>query len=206
MKKQTNRKWLVAIPLILGAFLSALLLPESFAQSQGPFQRLRSRFQQRFQQQQTCANGICDNQTTVWTQTVPTVTYIEPALPALPSDAQRTSTIQPIPDLSADIPIEVAEPGLRRSLLKAINDARKNDSITVRDAIKLRVASFSPAFIEKAEELAIVQMAMSEEGETLLVRTASGEIDKTAIDWDGLAGFLEAILPLLLQLLKAFGI
>ncbi|MEL7338767.1 MAG: hypothetical protein AAFN70_21455, partial [Planctomycetota bacterium] len=80
-----------------------------------------------------------------------------------------------------------------------------NRSITARDAMRIRVAMLSPAFRKYAEDLAVTQMAFydGERGPTL-ARTATGKIDRTAIDWDGLASFLERFLPLLMDLLNAF--
>lgn len=47
-------------------------------------------------------------------------------------------------------------------------------------------------------------MAFSETGAEYL-KFDGEKIDRTAIDWEGLAGFLERIIPLLLEMFKAFG-
>jgi len=129
-----------------------------------------------------------------------------PALPPIPVAPVETATIPVIADEPVDIPIQVAEKGFRRELLKAITKSRGKGDINARQAMRLRVACFSPAFLEKAEELCVVQMAMSVEGGEYLEFNADGTVDQTAIDWEGLAGFLERIIPLLLELFKAFGL
>lgn len=109
--------------------------------------------------------------------------------------------------LSSDIQPSVlaSKDRFRRSLLKAIASARKKGEINGRQAIRLRVASFSPAFLERAEELAVVQMVFSGESDDAIPRTDDGKVDKTSIDWDAFASFLERLLPLILQLISAFG-
>jgi hypothetical protein len=96
--------------------------------------------------------------------------------------------------------------GFRRELVKAARRAATKGTITRREAVTVRIASFSPAFLERAQDLCVVQMAFSGDAAVDdLPRKASGEIDKVAIDWGGFASFLEAILPLILQLIAAFG-
>lgn len=94
----------------------------------------------------------------------------------------------------------------RRELISAAKKAAAKGDISRRDLIKLRIASFSPAFVERAEELCLVQMAMSGEDSDALPLDDDGNIVKTAIDWEAFAAFLEKILPLILQILAAFGL
>jgi len=94
----------------------------------------------------------------------------------------------------------------RRELISAAKKAAAKGDISRRDLIKLRIASFSPAFVERAEELCVVQMAMSGEDSDALPMDEDGNIVKTAIDWEAFAAFLERILPLILQILAAFGL
>lgn len=102
--------------------------------------------------------------------------------------------------------LEVARTTFRRQLIAAAQKAVAKGEISRRDALKIRVASFSPAFLERAEELCVVQMAMSGENEDAIPRDETGTIDRASINWEGLAAFLERILPLILQLIAAFGV
>ena len=104
-----------------------------------------------------------------------------------------------------DEPVVPTADKFQSAVAKAVRSARKSGKLSVRQAIKLRVALISPAFKKKAEDLAVTQMAFGQSDEDApLPRTADGSIDRTAINWDGLIGFLEKLLPLLLQLLDAF--
>jgi hypothetical protein len=105
-----------------------------------------------------------------------------------------------------DEPAPVADDPFRKTLAKAIADARKKGTINLRDAVKLRVAMMSPAFIERAKELAVTQVAFSGiESEDVPI-DADGAIEVDGINWEGLAVFLEKLVPLILALLKAFGV
>ena len=101
-------------------------------------------------------------------------------------------------------PVKVAD-SFRPSLLKAIAEGRKSGKLSVRDAVKLRVACLSPAFVERAHELAVTQMAFSGESSEFVPIDDDGMIESQGINWEGLAKFLEAFIPLLITLLKAFG-
>lgn len=101
-------------------------------------------------------------------------------------------------------PVKVAD-SFRPSLLKAIAEGRKSGKLSVRDAVKLRVACLSPAFVERAHELAVTQMAFSGEASEFVPLNDEGMIQTQGINWEGLAKFLEAFIPLLITLLKAFG-
>lgn len=90
----------------------------------------------------------------------------------------------------------------RQAVLKAARTARNRGTISRRDFLRLRVAMFSPAFRQHAQDLAVIQMAFSGDD---VPETDDGQINQTAIDWEGLATFLERLLPLLLQLLDALG-
>lgn len=105
-----------------------------------------------------------------------------------------------------DEPAEVAEDPFRKSLIKAIADARKKGTINLRDAVKLRVATLSPAFIERAQELAVTQVAFSGIESSDVPMDADGVVQVEGINWEGLALFLEKLIPLILSLLKAFGV
>jgi hypothetical protein len=105
-----------------------------------------------------------------------------------------------------DKPKAVAEDPFRKSLTKAIADSRKKGTINFRDAVKLRVAMMSPAFVEKAKELAVTQVAFSGIESPDVPMDADGVIQVEGINWEVLAAFLEKLMPLILALLKAFGV
>ena len=96
----------------------------------------------------------------------------------------------------------------RRAMRKAIAKARKDGTINFRQAATLQTASFSPAFIDRAEELAVIQMALSGApiGDDVVPVNSDGQIDRPRIDWDKLGDFLVKILPVLLEFLLALGI
>lgn len=113
----------------------------------------------------------------------------------------------------ADSPSETAgRAEFRRELRKAATEAAREGTISRRDARRIRVASVSPAFVDAAEELAIIQLAFAEaemidvEDATPLPRNADGEIDRAAFPWADFAEFLKVLLPLLLELLLALGV
>ena len=106
----------------------------------------------------------------------------------------------------ADEPFEVARESFRSALLKTVAKQRKAGKISVRDAVKIRVALWSPAFVERAHELAVTQVAFNGEASDAVPVDDQGVVRAEGINWEGLAKFLEAILPLILSLLKAFGV
>ena len=118
-------------------------------------------------------------------------------LPTKPEKAAKSSS-----DFSETVS---ASREFRPAFLRAIRQARKSGDINLRQAIRLRTASFSPAFLEEAKALAVVQIAFSGETSDEVPVTEAGAIDVNGINWNGLIQFLEALIPLLLQLLNAFG-
>lgn len=129
------------------------------------------------------------------------------ARPKLQSDALfGLSAVEP--EIPEHVLAQIAAPvdaGFRKELAKAIQTARKAGKIDVRQALKLRVAMLSPAFVEQAKELAVVQIAFSGESSEHVPVSPDGVVQVAGINWEGLAKFLEAFLPLLLSLLEAFG-
>lgn len=112
--------------------------------------------------------------------------------------------VVPIVSAQDDAPVPKAD-RFQLSIAKAVKSARQKGDISARQAIRLRVALIAPAFRKKAEDLAVTQMAFGQsDDDAPLPRTETGAVDRAAIDWDGLIGFLEKLLPLLLQLLDAF--
>jgi len=92
------------------------------------------------------------------------------------------------------------------AMIKAIKAKRQKGEMSARQALRLRVALISPAFRAKAEDLAVTQMAFSEQGEDYLKRTAEGKVDRASIDWEGVTLFLEKLMPFLLQLLELLAV
>jgi hypothetical protein len=94
---------------------------------------------------------------------------------------------------------EVSNNKFRAALLKAAQEAAKKGELKRIDVVRLRVATLSPAFLERAEMLAKVQMSAS--GEDIPV----GEDGRIEVrDWGAFLDFLERLLPLLLKLLDLF--
>jgi len=87
----------------------------------------------------------------------------------------------------------------RQSLLKAADAAAKAGEIKRVDVVRLRVATLSPAFLERAEMLAKVQMSASGEDVPL---GEDGQIEVR--DWDAFLEFLTKLIPIILEMLKMF--
>ena len=100
-----------------------------------------------------------------------------------------------------DVVQELSENKFRRVLLKAAQTAAAKKEISRIQVIQLRVATLSPAFLVQAQQLAVVQMAFSGDD---VPTDADGKIEVSRIDWEGLAAFLERIIPLILKLLDLF--
>ena len=94
---------------------------------------------------------------------------------------------------------EVSNNKFRSALLKAAQEAAKKGELKRIDVVRLRVATLSPAFLERAEMLAKVQMSAS--GEDIPV-DEDGRIEIR--DWEAFLQFLVKLLPLLLKLLDLF--
>ncbi len=116
----------------------------------------------------------------------------------LPIDSPKSD---PVVVQETDRPVEMRVPkrtAFQKELVKAVRAQRKAKNLSAAQAIRLRVAITSPAFAKRAEDLAVIQMAFSDD----VPRTETGAIDRARINWEGLAKFLQALLPLLLQLLE----
>jgi len=107
------------------------------------------------------------------------------------------------PEINAPAEV-IGRSDFHSGIIAAAVRARQAGTITARDSLKIRVAMLSPAFRQSAKQLCLTQMAFS--GSDQVPVDANGIIDETAVDWSGLADFLTAILPILLQLLELFGI
>ena len=86
-----------------------------------------------------------------------------------------------------------------------VETATAAGTITARDAVTLRVSSFSPAFMEQVEQVAVTQMVMSG-GDEALPMSADGSIDRASIPWGNFGAFLQKLLPIILELIKLFGL
>ena len=113
-----------------------------------------------------------------------------------------TVSLQPS-HVEAQSPVveEVSSNKFRSALLKAAQEAAKKGELKRIDVVRLRVATLSPAFLERAQELALVQMSFSGEE---VPTDDNGKIDVSRIDFEKLLDFLERLLPLLLKLLDLF--
>lgn len=109
-----------------------------------------------------------------------------------------------IPKDATSVYKELSENKFRQQLVQAAVSAQKKGDISRLDLIRIRVASFSPALIKKAEDLAVIQIASSGEEGPFSV-DENGEIVRETVDWAGLATFLEKLLPLILMLIRTFG-
>ncbi|XZE18795.1 hypothetical protein SH449x_004100 [Pirellulaceae bacterium SH449] len=105
---------------------------------------------------------------------------------------------------SSDVPIETARSEISVELVKAATAAQRKGDITRLQLLRIKVAMLSPAFRQKVEDLAVLQMAASGEDGPFEV-DENGEIVRETINWEGLATFLEKLVPLVLLLIKAFG-
>jgi hypothetical protein len=102
------------------------------------------------------------------------------------------------------VPIEKSRSEISTELIKAATSLQRKGEITRLQLVRIRVAMLSPAFRAKVEDLAVVQMSASGEDGPFTV-DENGEIVRETINWEGLAAFLEKLVPLVLALIKAFG-
>lgn len=111
---------------------------------------------------------------------------------------------EPTPPKQETVVEEVANNKFRQALLKAAQDSAKKGELKRFDVVKLRVATLSPAFLEQAQQLAVIQMAFSGEDLGDLPVNDEGKIEVNRIDWEGLILFLERLIPLILKLIDLF--
>ena len=116
------------------------------------------------------------------------------------------SQAKALPVQSSDglVPIEKSRSEISTELIKAATTLQRKGEITRLQLVRIRVAMLSPAFRQKVEDLAVVQMSASGEDGPFSV-DENGEIVRETINWEGLAAFLEKLVPLVLALIKAFG-
>jgi hypothetical protein len=173
------------------AFLLICSVGWDTAQADGPLRRLFRGSRTPTAIAPVCDSGVCS----------PVVAYVSEPKAVQPKSAPVAVSF----DLGDSPIVETSSGTFHGAVIQAAVQAQKAGKINRRDLIKLRVAMLSPAFRSHAEDLALVQVAASGEDAPFKVN-ADGSIDRTSIDWQGLASFLEKLVPLIIMLLKAFGI
>ncbi|MEZ6097236.1 MAG: hypothetical protein R3C03_23935 [Pirellulaceae bacterium] len=103
-----------------------------------------------------------------------------------------------------NVPTIAVHDSFRKSVISTAQEMVSRGEISRRDMVRIRIAMISPAFREQAKSLAVVELAAS--GSEALVYDSSGNVDVAAIDWEGLADFLQVFIPLLLELLLKLGV
>lgn len=92
------------------------------------------------------------------------------------------------------------------SVRKAIRQGIRSGKITRAQGVRIKVAMISPAFREHVKSLAVIQIASSGEQSEEVSYDENGKINVDGINWEGLISFLEALLPLILQLIDALSL
>jgi len=160
-----------------------------------------------------CTGPDCQVPKTYWAQVPPTPAPAIVVERAPETVLERSKQVEPSAPIkqsfvgTEELSEAEIESGTRfsRALVKAAIKAQREGKLKRTEVLKLRVAMLSPAFRAQAEELCLVQIAASGE-ETPFEYSDDGTIIRTSIDWEGLAAFLEKVVPLILTLLKAFGL
>jgi hypothetical protein len=120
---------------------------------------------------------------------------------ALSQNFGQDSVDTPKQSVKQDLVEELSNNKFRQSLLKAADSAARKGDLRRLEVVRLRVATLSPAFVQRAQDLAVIQMAFS--GEDVPVND-DGKIEVNRIDWEGLIAFLERLIPLILKLIDLF--
>ena len=145
-----------------------------------------------------CENGVCYVQ--------PTVTIAQPRGPP----TRRISEVKITPEIvESRVRDEMrGSPTFRRELIRVIKSQRTAGKITGRQAVRLRTALLSPAFLKEAQTLAVTQMSFSGEDaqNNAFELDENGNVLEASINWEGLTNFLVTILPLIADLLIQFGL
>lgn len=190
--------------LSVAILLSVCLLGYNTSNADGPLRRLFRGQASHTPQQSSyvCENGAC----------LPAASYVisspvvtSPVVYSQPVQT-RTAAILPVSAATEELSTVEADGGkFHRAVIQAAIAARKAGTINRPQLMRLRVAMLSPAFRAQAEDLALIQVVSS--GEDLPFDLAEdGSIIRASINWEGLASFLERLVPIILMLLKAFGI
>lgn len=105
------------------------------------------------------------------------------------------------PSAPSKIEVREAQDSFHREVVRAAVRAQQAGAIKRVDVIRLRAAMLLPSFRKQAEDLTIVQMSAGGSEKTPIGE--DGLVDRASINWEGIAKFLEAFIPILLQLLDA---
>lgn len=101
--------------------------------------------------------------------------------------------------------IEARAGSFHKTVVKAAIKAQQEGQITRLELMRIRMAMLSPALRMKAEEVAIMQIVASAEESIPFRYDEDGNLIREAIDWEGLIGFIERLIPIILMLVKIFG-
>ena len=159
-----------------------------------------------------CVGPDCQTPKTYWAQQAVTTAPPIVVQRAPETVLQRSALVAQVqPQQMSAVAMELSEAEFEsgnkfsRSLIKAALKAHKDGNLKRTEVMRLRVAMLSPSFRQQAEDLCLIQIASSGE-DSPFEYSDDGTIIRTSIDWEGFAAFLEKVLPLILTMLKAFGI
>lgn len=96
-------------------------------------------------------------------------------------------------------PVDTTRAAFRKALLAAGEKAFAEKQITRLDLLRLRVATLSPKMLERMQ-LVVAEQVVAE-GKALVEVDANG-IAKVAWDWSKLIGFLQELMPIVLDLIE----
>ena len=115
------------------------------------------------------------------------------------STAKPAGTLSTVTHLSADEVVRGR--GFRAEFRKAIREARKQGTISIREASQLRVASCSAAFCRQVKSLAVIEMRFTGTLPDDVPVNTDGTIDieQVTFDWSQLVPIIRAILELLVE-------
>jgi hypothetical protein len=123
--------------------------------------------------------------------------------------AQDKPTVEAAAQESLPVEVRDSDDKFHRSVIKAAQKLVRDKKLSRLDMVKLRMAMLSPAFREKAQELAVLQMTCS--GSDLIGTNPALPVDDdgtlivASIDWDAIIAFIEKLIPLIMQLIQIFG-
>lgn len=116
--------------------------------------------------------------------------------------AQDTPPESPFADSGEFVEVK-ADAKFHRVVLKQARKQVKAGKLKRADMVRLRIAMMSPAFRQRAEDLAIIQIASSDDDLFGLPTDENGKIERAKIDWESLGDFIERLIPLILMIIEA---
>lgn len=123
------------------------------------------------------------------------------------NDGQDVTTQDVTTVPSKSLEVVEAKDSFHRNVILAAVEKRRAGELSRRDVLRLRVAMLSPAFRQKAKDLAIMQMSLSGSdavGTDVAPTGSDGKIKPAAIDWDALLNFIKEIIPMIMQIIEIF--